>query len=120
MARLTNAQRIISLQTRGKFGRPSSFGHALCGYNSLGTDDSLVGIYQKATFRKGRDIQILRVYFPKNPRSVAQTARRDLFKAGVVAYRALTSPERAIIDAKGRARRMTGYNYFLSRWLRGM
>lgn len=118
MGKLTTPQKIISLQTRGRFGRPSSYGKAHFGFNLLGADDSLAGVYQKATFADGRAISLRPFYWPSNPQTAPQQARRTLFQEGVSAYRALTEEELAVINEAGRRRRMTGYNYFLSKWLR--
>lgn len=118
MSKLTTPQKVISFQTRGRFGRPGSFGRVLFGYNIIGLEDSLCGIYQKATFATGREISIRPFYFPTDTRSAPQLARRAIFQAGVSAYRALTPLELDAINRKGKARRMTGYNFFLSKYLR--
>lgn len=118
MGRLTKEQQAVALETRGRWGRPSSYGRAHCGFNLLGADDSLAGIYRKATFADGRAISIRPFYWPRNPQTPTQQARRELFQAGVSAYRALTPEQLADINTKGKARGLTGYNYFLSKWLR--
>lgn len=118
MARLSAEQKVVALETRGRFGRPSSFGRAHFGFNLLGQDDSLCGIFQKATFADGRAISIRPFYWPSNPQTPAQVARRTLFQEGVSAYRALTPEQLIAINEEGKRRGMSGYNLFLSKYLR--
>lgn len=118
MAKLSTKQKFIALETRGRIGRPSTFGRAHCGFNLLGADDSLFGTYQKARFATGREISLRPFYWPTNPQSVAQQANRGKFSAGVVAYRALTTDQLIDINKAGQSRGLTGYNYFLSKYLR--
>lgn len=118
MARLTTAQKLISQQTRGRFGRPSTYGRAHFGFNLLGADDSLSGIYKIAQFKEGRAVSLRPFHWPKNPRTEAQQANRSKFADGVTQYRALTPEQLAVINKVGQRLGMTGYNYFLSKYLR--
>lgn len=118
MGKLNTKQKAIGLEVRGRLGRPASYGRAHFGFNLLGAEDDLAGTYQRATFSDGRAISLRPFYWPKNPQTVAQQARRDLFKAAVVAYRLLTPTELDDINKKGKCLGLTGYNYFIGKYLR--
>jgi hypothetical protein len=55
-----------------------------------------------------------------NPRTPAQLALRARVRAGNVAWHALTDAEKAEWKPEGEARRITGYNAFISAFLRGL
>lgn len=118
MARRTVVQQIFAFEARGKFGRPASFGRALCGYNLLGLEDALCGIYQKKTFANGRDISFMRYYRPKNPRSVAQQANRARFAAAMSGYQALTDEQKLAYSKKAKRLGLNAWNLFIRDYMR--
>lgn len=118
MGKLSTKQKAIGLELRGRLGRPASYGRAHFGFNLLGAEDSLSGTYQRARFSDGRAVSIRPFYWPKNPRTTAQQARRTLFQEAVSAYRLLTPTELNDIKQKGKCLGLTGYNYFIGKYLR--
>ncbi len=64
---------------------------------------------------------MLRKYvIPADPRTAAQLDRREQFANAVNAWQQLPQIERAAWQRAARNKQMSGYNHFLSSWLRGM
>ncbi len=57
------------------------------------------------------------VQHPNDPRTPAQLARRERFRAGVAAWRALPEAERQRHHAEAKAEGRTGWNRFIADWL---
>lgn len=91
MVILTPNQGLISDGFWGRFGRPSGFGAYVFGDNRFGEYSTITGVYQKHLTKRGKKFNLHRDNWPTNPRSVAQTARRNLFKSAITAWHALDS-----------------------------
>lgn len=63
-------------------------------------------------------LQLRRWVKGTNPRTPAQTARRDKFRAAIAAWHALDTASRHAWRAAGTSRRLPGYHAFLSAFLR--
>ena len=82
--------------------------------NSFGTKFS--GTMDKMTAVNRNGVNFLRRHvIPHNPRSPGQQRNRNHFAEGVEAWRSLRESQKRLYDAI--AKRRTGYNLFLSRWM---
>lgn len=72
------------------------------------------------TFKKGKEGQrVEKVPRPRDRKSVAQVAQRDLFVEAVLYWHSLGMSQRDYAEVKGDALRITGYNYVIREYLRG-
>jgi predicted glycosyl hydrolase (DUF1957 family) len=101
----------------GKLGTPSGPGDFYVGWSEVGDYCEEAGIYHRQKI--GKKIMCLRIRhnWPKNPRSVAQTALRDKFKAGCSAWNALTTENKAKYTRARYPVHATGFNRFMKEYL---
>jgi len=118
MGKLSTAQKCLGFELRRRLGKPSSFGRAHCGFNILGADDSLFGIYQKATFADGRAISIRPFYWPSNPQTTSQQLTRSKFSDAMGAWGALTTPEKLVYSKRASPLRLYGHHLFIKEYMR--
>jgi len=77
------------------------------------------GIYQQRKVQ-GRKVNFkMKFYQPPPSRTPAQAARRDLFKAAVLAWQGLSQEVKQQYNLRARKKVMSGYNLFLSQQLNG-
>lgn len=82
--------------------------------NSFGTKFS--GTIDKMTAVNRNGVNFLRMHvIPRNPQSPLQQRNRNHFSEGVETWRSLRESQRRFY--KGIAKRRTGYNLFLSKWM---
>lgn len=82
--------------------------------NSFGTKFS--GTIDKMTAVNRNGVNFLRTHvIPRNPRSPVQQRNRNHFAEGVETWRSLRESQRRFYN--GIAKRMSGYNLFLSKWM---
>ncbi len=110
--------RIMSLDARGKFGYSGGFGRIAFGYTRLGFYNWFCGIYQKKTRHGKSFISRMRFYRPTNNQLPGQQSWRGVMASAVLAWQALTPPARAKWAKIAIKKKMSGYNAFLSYYLR--
>lgn len=108
----------LSMDARGRVGWGLGFGVLPLGLYRLGTADPLNATYSHKHTKKGVQLSAMIPYQPSNPRTVPQQARRTKFAAGVVLYHALTPEEKTAYNKAGNRRRLSGFNYFMSKHMR--
>ena len=65
-------------------------------------------------------VQCMRVYVkPHNPDTELQKKCRSTFADAVSSWKKLSSEEKYFWNRKGRSKRLTGYNYFISMYMKG-
>lgn len=74
-----------------------------------------------ATYIRGRGYNATRAYSlrRRDARSASQLPLRSNFRDAVLAFQSLTDEQKTELNLKAKARRRTGYNYFLSLWMKG-
>ena len=75
------------------------------------------GVFKTYAGDKRLPSRHLPFYRPSNPRTDTQQVTRNTFKDGAAAWRALTPEQKQVYNARGRRRRVTGYNDFMSAYL---
>lgn len=100
-----------------------------CGFTELGQDNQRWGVYQKR-YSHWIKIDGKRKYFgpvkwireeifsEKTKRSESQGTRRNLFKSGMTAWKALTSEEKLEYNKNSQKLKLHGVNLFLRNWLK--
>ena len=64
--------------------------------------------------KRGNSVYVRARVVPKNPRSPAQTEGRERFRKAVLAWRALSDPEKKKYQDRAWSQGRTGYNLFLA------
>ncbi len=102
----------------GTFGWIYGFGVGLFGALSFGSDDELTGIYQTRHWQGRVYSERMGWYWPKYNPSAGQQATRDNFAAAFAAWQALTTPQKAVYNKNAIGKHMSGYNLFISNFLK--
>jgi len=118
MARVAPIDALVSLKTIGRFGYSGGYGVMRHGRARHGFYSKYAGIYFTQTTPYERYPAIKQFYTPTNPRTPAQQAQRHKFGVAVGAYRALTDTQKKYYSKAGSARQLTGYVYFMQKYLR--
>ena len=118
MAITTVLTRLFSFQTTKDMGLPNGFGEVYFGWSQFGDWNIYAGTYARVDTPGGREIVRKRHMWPVNPQTVAQQARRIVFANGVQAWRDLTDEQRSAYNIAGNKKAITGYNLFLSEYLK--
>ncbi len=106
------------IDIRGKLGRGGGFGRVTFGYNFFGFYSMYSGIYQKKYYFGTPYISKMKFYRPTNPRTESQQAWRAIFADGKSAWSSLDPETKEQYRLKGQRRKMTGMNFFLSKYLK--
>ncbi len=115
-AEIVDGAEIIDI--RGKIGRGGGFGRIALGYNFFGFYSKYSGIYQKKYYFGKPYISKMKFFRPTNPQTVPQQAWRAVFADGKNAWDILDAPTKEIYRKKGQRKKMSGYNYFQSEYLK--
>lgn len=118
MAYLTEKQRVIGLNLRGKLGIPNGLGESICGWSFFGDWDEFAGYYQNHTTAKGKELVRARPYWPKNIETETRRAWRDVFAAGVLAWHNLTAETKLAYNKLKFPARMSGFCRFMREYLK--
>lgn len=106
------------IDIRGQLGRGGGFGRIALGYNFFGFYSKYSGIYQKKYYFGTPYISKMKFYRPTNPQTVPQQAWRAVFADGKIAWSALDPEAKEQYRLKGQRRKMSGYNFFQSEYLK--
>jgi hypothetical protein len=80
---------------------------------------SMNGSLGKIVFYRRRGVQCARTYvIPRNPDTPQQRINREAFAAAVAAWRLFEVRDRNRYNRKARGRGMSGYNLFISEYMR--
>lgn len=120
---------MYALSLRGPLGNITAIGHARAGLARAGSTNNNSGIYQRRN--KGYNNHgynpsrprtkyyvRMRQYRPTNPRTPLQQANRAKMADAVAAWQSLTEGEKVQYREQGKTRRLTGYMYFCSNYLK--
>jgi len=122
---------LYSFKAWGRMGRPMLCGYAWCGWSQCGEDIEMAGVYQQRRHRIGNGLREPIIFgaqknffqaptWPVNPRTVKQQAWRSNFADAVLAWQNLTDEQKAYYNAKNDRRGWSGYNYYLSCYLKSL
>ena len=110
--------KMYSLDARGKFGRGGGFGRISFGYNYFGFYSIFSGIYQKKYYYGEPYISKSKFYRPTNPQTLKQQNWRYVNAYGVYLWQNFDSETKIFWNENGRIKKMSGYNAWLSYWLK--
>lgn len=116
--RADGIMKLYSLDSRGKFGRGGGFGRVTFSYNFFGFYSIFSGIYSKKYYFGEPYISKMKFYRPTNPRTERQQNWRAIFATGKTLWDSLSAEEKEYYRKRGRNEKMTGYNFFMSNYLK--
>jgi hypothetical protein len=113
----TKLAHTLSIETRGKYGIPSSCGEFLIGDSVLGEEDSRQGIFQVRN-RYGRRVHVRQMYVvPPYSSSAAIVASRAKFADAVAAWQLLSPAVKAYYKLKVRGKNLHPHNLFIKLYM---
>lgn len=117
MAKVTLQNGLLSLGARGKFGKPNEVGETWCGWSELGDYNPRAGYYQYHWNQVGKYYNKAKFYW--NPPHITDLAIawKNIFKAGVIAWHALTDEERLAYNKIKYPFAQSGFNRFMTKYL---
>ena len=110
--------KLLSLDARGKFGYSGGFGRIAFGYTRLGWYSWYCGIYSKHYYYGKPFISRMKFYLPKNNQMEQQQLWRGVLASAVLAWKALDSETKISWNKRVQGRCMSGYNLFISEYLK--
>jgi hypothetical protein len=110
--------KLLSLDARGKFGWSGGFGRLAFGYTRLGFYSWWAGIYSKKYYYGKPYISRMKFYRPTNPRTILQQNWRAVHAYATYLWRSFDPETQEPYEMKGKRAKMTGYNFFLSYFLK--
>ena len=116
--RTGNMGKLLSLDSRGKFGYSGGFGRIAFGYTRLGFYNWYCGIYQKKYFYGKPFISRSKFYRPTNPRTIKQQNWRAVCAYAWVLWALVDPAIKEKYKLRGAMNHMTGPNAFMSEWLK--
>lgn len=118
MAIVDQKTKILTGKGVGRFGFRQADRLGQRTYNEALLTNPYAGIFQRRKYGKKKMIVQEKFYWPANPQTEAQQAWRAVFSAGVFAYHALSPEALEYYRLRGAKYHMTGYNKFLSDYLK--
>lgn len=113
-----NMGKLLSLDARGSFGYSGGFGRIAFGYTRLGFYNWYCGIYQKKYYFGKPYISRMKFYRPTNPQTARQQLWRSVVASGWEEWATYDIEQKNQWKLRGRNRRITGANMFMSEWLK--
>jgi hypothetical protein len=120
MVKVEGLDRVYSLTIGGKFGFPWGFGRIWFGVSRFGDDLQESGVYRRQSTPKGQIIMRENFYWPTNTLTPERELVRLIFAEGVLAWQELSEDDKNIWRALHYPPNMSGYNRFISLWLRAL
>jgi len=129
MTKVLSQERFCDFGVRGKFGRAFEYGQRIygqCRYGAeepkidtgIGTPQIRFGIYQRRK-ENGKIFYVREnFYIPSNPRTETQQAWRDVFTAGMTAWKALTDEQKKWYRERANKLGLPAQNLFLKSYLK--
>jgi hypothetical protein len=107
-----------SMSVSGKVGRPCGLGLIQFGRSVFGELDLNSGVYKKVHYKGGIRIHRYKHYIPKSTLTPALVAGRNKFKNGMLAWKDLTSEQKAFYNNLTYPKGMHGVNRFMRAYMR--
>ena len=118
MAVINCLEKLLSIEAHQRFGLPNCYGRIVYGYNRYGVENDWCGIYQVRT-RYGHRTAVRETFYRDNgSNTVPQQLRRSKFAGAVTAWQALTLEQKAVYTPMAYSKKMSGYNLFLSKFMK--
>lgn len=115
---LSKKTRILFFEGRGAFGSTKGFKAGVQNYNDILAMNKYAGTYQIRRYGKKRVHIVEKLYKPYNPRTETQQAWRARFQNAVIAYKLLSPDDLLKYKRWGATYKMSGYNKFISEYLK--
>lgn len=121
----------LGLTIRKKLGKALHYGRKIYGVpqygdtepmslSKNGEETSPFGIYSMRSIEGKQEIQKKDFYVPYNPRTAEQQAWRSDFADAVASWQSLTNEEKKEYNSKAQGKKMSGYNLYISNYLRSI
>ena len=120
MVKVRGIESMATLAISRKIGFPWGYGRIWFGKSHFGDDLVESGIYRRQPTKKGQIFIRENFYWPKNTLSPSLELHRLIFAEGILAWRDLSPEEKNVFRAMKHPRFMSGYNRFLSLWLKAL
>lgn len=118
MVKVVGDDRANSLTISKKLGWPWGYGKAWFGISRYGDDFEHSGIYQRRPTKKGQIFVRENFYWPTDTITEDRLAVRIAFATAVAQWQALDEEDKQYYRDLQYPRFMSGYNRFLSLWLK--
>jgi hypothetical protein len=118
MAIVSALEMLRSRSIRKKFGRPNGYGEIVFGYSKYGDNNPLAGIYRVRRIQGKLQTEKLPFYYKGSGNTEEQLALRLKFGSAILAWQALTYEEKQPWRVRAYSRHMTGYNAFISDFMK--
>jgi hypothetical protein len=120
MSIVNNTEGFLFIAQNGRLGRPNGVGLIKAGWSRYGEWFAGAGIYRRdGRWHKQRIVKCVH-YKCQNPQTTNQQIWRVNFTNGVSAFHALDASQVAMYKKLGSKIGRTGFNYFMSRYLRNL
>lgn len=104
--------------SRGKFDEPAGYGMAVFGCSRYGDFNPWAGVYQKQLGKKGKILSRHFDNYPTKSNSYGSLRRREMFRNGMLAWKALDTETKREYNSRKYPYSMTGHNRFLKEYLK--
>lgn len=118
MAKVTPTTGLFALAEWGKFGKPNGVGEIWPGWSEMGDWEPRAGYYKRQWNGHAKCKTRTRFYWPKKHTSGPGFDRYTIFRNGVTAWHALTDEERLVYNNLRYPFSQTGFNRFMSKYLK--
>lgn len=118
MTKVFGLDRALTHHVRGKIGRSCGFGRTRFAYNRMGFYSPYVGVYSTYPTKNGRMTRLKKYHRPPLFNTVPAIMTRIHFAQAVGHWRMLTEQERQNYNKKAKRYKLTGYNLYISRYLK--
>lgn len=117
MTLVSGTDKVISLHVVNRYGFEWQYGAAHFGHSLFGLYNPWSGIYSVKHTRKGPRVSRMVHYWPTNPQTPSQMARRAIFATGKGVWDTLTSDMKLAYNKRAKRYRMSGFNLFMREYL---
>jgi len=118
MALVTEKTGLHADRFTGKFGEPDGYGHAIFARSRYGLNMIQAGVYQYQNGKKGKVLSRHRDNWPTKSNSEGALRRREMFRNGMLAWKALDIERQQEYNKRRYPAQMNGCNRFLKIYLK--
>ena len=108
-----------ALEIRKRYSTPIGIGEIINGFSQIGDENPMAGVYQKRARSTGQIFVKMKYVIPFDNKTPAQLARRQIMRNAVIAWQGLTSNDKHAYNSLKHPQRMTGFNRFIGKYLKG-
>lgn len=110
--------KIIGAQPRKRLGFSQDYGLAYFGFCLLGDNNMFSGTYQKHYVWNKPYFIKKRIYYPVYKRTKLQGIQRNKFSRSIARWHEMLEAKRNIYNERAKGKNLSGYNLFISEYMR--